>query len=141
MDAKTEAYLKMRNKISDNMEEVLGAIKTLQPCTYTDVSEYLERPINSITNRISELVKIGLIDVGGVQEHNGYNRSLFVVCDHSTAKNLQNKLLQKFISEKKDLEDDLGKFDLSEKSKNLLKVHLADLYVKLRRITRFRVIE
>ncbi len=137
---KTEAYIKMRNKISENMEEVLGAIQTLQPCTYTDVAEYLQRPINSITNRISELVKIGLIDVRGVQEHNGYNRSLFYVCDHSTAKNLQNKLLEKFVAEKKDLENDLSKGGLSEHAKNLISVRLVALYAQLRRITRFRVI-
>ena len=104
LQPKTEAYLKMRNKITENMEDVLEAIRTLQPCTYTDVADHLERPLNSITNRISELVKIGLIDVRGVREHNGYRRSLFYVCDHSTAKNLQNKLLEKFVAEKKDLE-------------------------------------
>ncbi|GEM_PF-1012579 len=141
LQPRTEAYLKIRNKISDNMEEVLGAIRTLQPCTYTDVAEYLQRPINSITNRISELVKIGLIDVRGVREHNGYNRSLFVVCDHSTAKNLQNKLLEKFIAEKKDLENDLRNGGLSENTKNILQVRLVAIYAQLRRITRFRITE
>lgn len=138
---KTEAYLKMRNKITENMEDVLEAIRTLQPCTYTDVADHLERPLNSITNRISELVKIGLIDVRGVREHNGYNRSLFYVCDHSTAKNLQNKLLEKFIAEKKDLENDLSKGGLSENTKNLISVRLVALYTQLRRITRFRITE
>lgn len=140
LQPKTEAYLKIRNKISENMEEVLGAIRTLQPCTYTDVAEYLERPINSITNRISELVKIGLIDVRGVREHNGYSRSLFYVCDRETAKNLQNKLLEKFIAEKNDLENDLRNGNLSENAKNLIKVRLVALYAQLRRIKRFRVI-
>ena len=141
LQPRTEAYIKMRNKITENMEDVLEAIRTLQPCTYTDVADHLERPINSITNRISELVKIGLIDVRGVREHNGYNRSLFVVCDHSTAKNLQNKLLEKFVAEKKDLENDLSKNGLSEHAKNLISVRLVALYAQLRRITRFRVIE
>ena len=138
---KTEAYLKVREKITDNMVDVLEAIQKLQPCTYTDVAEYLERPLNSITNRISELVKIGLIDVRGVRQHNGYNRSLFVVCDHSTAKNLQNKLLEKFIAEKKDLENDLRNGGLSENTKNLLQVRLVAIYAQLRRITRFRITE
>lgn len=138
---KTEAYLKMRNKITENMEDVLEAIKRLQPCTYTDVADHLQRPLNSITNRISELVKIGLIDVRGVREHNGYKRSLFYVCDHSTAKNLQNKLLEKFIAEKKDLENDLRNGGLSENTKNLLQVRLVAIYAQLRRITRFRITE
>ena len=141
LQPRTEAYIKMRNKITENMEDVLEAIRTLQPCTYTDVADHLERPINSITNRISELVKIGLIDVRGVREHNGYSRSLFYVCDKETAKNLQNKLLEKFIKEKKDLESDLSKGGLSEHAKNLISVRLVALYAQLRRITRFRVIE
>ncbi len=138
---KTEAYLKMRNKITENMEDVLEAIKRLQPCTYTDVADYLERPINSITNRISELVKVGLVDVRGSRECNGYRRSLFVVSDHATAKNLQNKLLEKFIAEKKDLENDLSKGGLSDHAKNLISVRLVALYTQLRRIKRFRIIE
>lgn len=137
---KTEAYLKVREKITDNMVDVLEAIQKLQPCTYTDVSEYLHRPINSITNRISELVKIGLVFTDGSVEVDGYRRSLFMVCDHATAKNLQNKLLEKFIAEKKDLENDLSKGGLSEHAKNLISVRLVALYTQLRRITRFRVI-
>lgn len=138
---KTEAYIKMRNKITENMEDVLEAIKKLQPCTYTDVADHLQRPINSITNRISELVKIGLVFTDGSVEVDGNRRSLFVVCDHETAKNLQNKLLEKFIAEKKDLENDLRNGGLSENTKNLLQVRLVALYAQLRRITRFRITE
>lgn len=141
LQPKTEAYIKMRNKITENMEDVLEAIRTLQPCTYTDVADHLERPLNSITNRISELVKIGLIDVRGVREYNGYNRSLFVVCDKETAKNLQNKLLEKFVAEKNDLENDLRKGGLSGHAQNLLQVRLVAIYAQLRRITRFRITE
>ena len=131
----------MRNKISEKMEEVLSAIQKLQPCTYTDVSDYLGTPINTVTNRISELVKTGIVDVVGSRECNGYRRSLFVVCDHATAKNLQNKLLEKFIAEKNDLENDLTKSGLTENTKNLISVRLVALYAQLRRITRFRIIE
>jgi predicted ArsR family transcriptional regulator len=99
-----EAYLKIKDTITERMNEVLEVIGKIQPCTYEDIADTLKTRTNLVTNRLHELEKTGLIRVSDRIKQKGNTRSLFVVCNEDETKELQEKLFLKYRTEKEDLE-------------------------------------
>lgn len=58
-----EAYLKIKDTITERMNEILSVIEKIQPCTYEDIADELKTRTNLVTNRLNELEKTGLIRV------------------------------------------------------------------------------
>lgn len=53
--------LKQEGSLSKRQEEVYIAITELHGATNTEISTYLQIPINTVTPRTNELVKLGLV--------------------------------------------------------------------------------
>lgn len=68
-----EAYAKIHDELGAKQQIVFEAIKELGTATNEAISEYLNWPINTVTPRVTELKKFGLIDVEGL----GVNKSGF----------------------------------------------------------------
>jgi DNA-binding MarR family transcriptional regulator len=57
MNAETskQAYEFIQPELGERQYQVLKAIRQIQPCTNTEISRYLQIPINQITGRCVEL--------------------------------------------------------------------------------------
>lgn len=55
------AYVGILETIGNRQLEVIKAINEIQPCSDLDIAEHLRKPINTITPRRNELVKLGLV--------------------------------------------------------------------------------
>lgn len=56
-----EGYNSIRGKIGQRQEEVLKTILKFGPMNNRAISEVLQRPINTVTPRVNELRKAGLV--------------------------------------------------------------------------------
>ena len=61
-----EAYVSIRDELPARQMQVLRALNNLGQATFTMISEHIRMPINSITPRVNELVKKGLVRPAGV---------------------------------------------------------------------------
>ena len=55
------AYAEILENLGERQLEVLKAIDKIEPCSDLDLVDYLKKPINTITPRRNELVKMGLV--------------------------------------------------------------------------------
>lgn len=62
-----EAYRSITNSLGHKQRMVMGCIILNGPQTNEEVSKYLHWPINTVTPRVGELVKIGLLKRGGTK--------------------------------------------------------------------------
>ena len=137
---KTAAFLRVKDRIPPRMEYVLQAIKKIQPCTYKNVADELGEPAHLITNRISELVKVGMVTTDEFTYPDGRQMSLFRTCTIAEAKAKQKVLFREYSSERVALIKDLAKLDeMSENTKKLLQNRISFCDDKLKFLTRFKV--
>lgn len=134
-----EAYRKVRGSIAERMNEVLEVIGKIQPCTYEDIADELKTRTNLVTNRMSELEKVGLIRVTDRIKQKGNTRSLFSVCTEEEAKQLQNEFLNKYRLEKEDLETAFYKVQDNPTAKDVIKRRVNYCKYKLRLLTKYAI--
>ena len=60
-DTSILAYYSVLESLGERQMEVLKAIDKIAPCSDLDISEYLGKPINTITPRRNELVYMGMV--------------------------------------------------------------------------------
>jgi len=134
-----EAYLKIKGSIAGRMNEILEVIGKIQPCTYEDIADELKTRTNLVTNRISELEKVGLIHVSDRVKQKGNTRSLFSICTEEEAKQLQEKFLNKYKLEKEDLETAFHKVQDNPTAKEIIKRRVNYCKYKLRLLTKYAI--
>lgn len=134
-----EAYRKIRGSIAERMNEVLEVIKKIQPCTYEDIADELKTRTNLVTNRMSELERVGLIRVSDRVKQKGNTRSLFSVCTEDEAKQLQEEFLSKYRFEKEDLETAFQKVQDNPAAKDVIKRRVNYCKYKLRLLTKYAI--
>lgn len=134
-----EAYLKVKGSIAERMNEVLEVIGKIQPCTYEDIADELKTRTNLVTNRMSELEKVGLIKVADRIKQKGNTRSLFIVCTEEEAKQLQEKFLNKYKLEKKDLETAIHMVQDNPTAKDIIRRRVNYCKYKLRLLTKYAI--
>ena len=134
-----EAYLKIKGSIAERMNDVLVVIEKIQPCTYEDIADELKTRTNLVTNRMSELEKVGLIRVTDRVKQKGNTRSLFCVCTEEEAKQLQEEFLIKYKSEKEDLETAFQKVQENPAAKDIIKRRVTYCKYKLRLLTKYAI--
>jgi predicted ArsR family transcriptional regulator len=134
-----EAYRKVRGSIAERMNEVLEVIGKIQPCTDEDIADELKTRTNLVTNRMSELEKVGLIRVSDRIKQKGNTRSLFSVCTEEEAKQLQEEFLNKYRLEKEDLETAFHKVQDNPTAKDVIKRRVNYCKYKLRLLTKYAI--
>lgn len=137
---KTDAFLRVKDEIPARMERVLEVIKKIQPCTYKNVTAVLREPANRITNRISELMSVGMVTADEFTYPDGRKMSLFRTCTIEEVKAKQKVLFREYSLERATLIKDLAKGDeMSENAKKLIKNRISYCDDKLKYLTRFKV--
>lgn len=71
-----EAHDSIRPHLRPCQIEVLQAIKLNQPCTRQDLVPILDKPINSITGRVTELLDKDYIEECGTKRVNKRTRAI-----------------------------------------------------------------
>jgi len=61
------AYDSIVDKLGDRQEQVFEAIKSMKQATNEQLSDYLHLPIQSITGRVNELNRYGLVEPVGIE--------------------------------------------------------------------------
>ena len=137
---KQEAYLKVKDVIPERMRTILNCIREIQPCTYKDVVLELNSASNKVSNRMSELVRVGMIQISGTITKNGTKHTQYRTCTEEEAKEKQKELYREYRTEKDDLTNDLkGLVFGSEKTKNLIRGRISYCYDKLKLLNKYRV--
>lgn len=76
------AFTSIKCKLGTKQEIVHNAISTLGKASNEMLADYLGWPINSITGRVTELKKYGLIDVEGITVNkSGHSAKLWSIRD------------------------------------------------------------
>ena len=112
-----EAFLLIVDNLPQSTREVYNAVQRVQPTTYKEIIEYLQKPTNIITSRLNELYNAGLVKVRGYTDTRP-RLSIFIITPADEVKDLQNQLLQ-------DYENDLQELT------HALKEYQSDLVQKL----------
>tara|TARA_R100001530_G_C4302453_1_gene150854 strand:- start:43 stop:297 length:255 start_codon:yes stop_codon:yes gene_type:complete len=60
-----EAWIDICTELGRRQKEVLEGVKRLKLCTRLDLSDHLNKPINSITPRVNELMRKNLLVESG----------------------------------------------------------------------------
>lgn len=137
---KQEAYLKVKDTIPERMSTVLKCINEIQPCTYKEVVSKLNSASNTVTNRMSELVRVGLIKISGTIFRHGSNHNQYSICSEEEARENQRQLYREYRTEKDDLTNDLKLLvHGSEKGKKHVQRRISYCYDKLKLLNRYRV--
>ncbi|GAA5096619.1 hypothetical protein GCM10023210_30600 [Chryseobacterium ginsengisoli] len=134
-----EAYLKIKDTITERMNEILSVIKRIQPCTYEDIADELKTRTNLVTNRLNELEKTGLIRVSDRIKQKGNTRSLFVVCNEDETKELQEKFFLKYRTEKEELESAFLQIQDNPAAKDVIKRRVTYCKYKLRLLNKYAI--
>lgn len=142
MEPKSIAYCNICNFIPEKMRTILQVVEKIQPCTYTEVCALTKLPTNQVSNRIGELVRVGLIAmVGEVKAGNGKRKlTVYRTTTNEEAERLQFAFRNNFETMKNQLEADLCKpCKLSADAVNLISSKIAYCENKLKLLERFRV--
>lgn len=135
MEAKIKAYQLVKPEILGQMVKVLNAMKEIQPCSYKQVAEFIDKEVNSVSNRMSELESVGLIK----KLKGETRRSLYVVRNEVEARERQRELFQEYSIEKENLEKDIIIPNISETSYNLIKRKINYCNDKLKLLNKFKI--
>lgn len=73
MNAQKEGYKAIIKELPERMTTVLKQIEQLGECTYTELANAYNINTNLVTNRISDLQKVGLIRKIGTKECNCFS--------------------------------------------------------------------
>lgn len=134
-----EAYLKIKDTITERMNEILSVIERIQPCTYEDIADELKTRTNLVTNRLNELEKTGLIRVSDRVKQKGNTRSLFVVCSEEETKELQEGFFLKYRTEKEELESAFLQIQDNPAAKDVIKRRVTYCKYKLRLLNKYAI--
>lgn len=63
------AYEQIKSKLGDKQQAVYDAVGELGVATNEQIAEYLDWPINRVTGRVTELKKMGFVDVEGITKN------------------------------------------------------------------------
>lgn len=140
---RTEAYLKVTENLSERLQEVLNAIREIQPATYQQITRHLKTTTNNSTSRISDLKNLGLICSAGTTRQYGNNQDLFRLCTEQEAQEKQNLLFEKYRKDKESLEEALSHLiDLPNNGEavRLIKNRIIYCSAKIRLLNRYKVI-
>ena len=76
-----ESYKYARNTLSRRQNEVLQSLRNMGRASNREISEYMDREINTITGRVLELRQKGLVKPGGTKrETTGRLAIVWVPC-------------------------------------------------------------
>lgn len=89
-----EAWGRIQKALPEKRFRVLSTIAKLDRPTALEVSRYLGLPINSITGRISELKKQGMIEGYGEKIVSGYTHARYRITDREDPKPLPKEKRQ-----------------------------------------------
>lgn len=134
-----EAYLKIKDTITERMNEILSVIEKIQPCTYEDIADELRTRTNLVTNRLNELEKTGLIRVSDRIKQKGNTRSLFVICNEEETRELQEQFFIKYRTEKEELESAFLQIQDNPSAKDIIKRRVNYCKYKLRLLTKYAI--
>ena len=134
-----EAYLKIKDTITERMNEILSVIEKIQPCTYEDIADKLKTRTNLVTNRLNELEKTGLIRVSDRIKQKGNTRSLFVVCSEDETRELQEGFFLKYRTEKEELESAFLQIQDNPSAKDIIKRRVSYCKYKLRLLNKYAI--
>lgn len=70
-ETSSSAYQKIKPSLGARQQEVYEAISDMGVATNEMVAEYLNLPINSVTGRVTELKRFGMLECAGI----GRNKS------------------------------------------------------------------
>ena len=138
---KITAYQMVLEKLPERLHATLEAIKKIQPCTYQDLTLYLNTRDNATTSKITELERIGLIKKAGEVLKQKRHLTLFCACDEVETRERQTEFIHKYTTEKDQLEGDLNKGNLSMSGIRILKKKIIYYYEILRLLNKFKVIK
>lgn len=140
MNAQKEGYKSIINELPERMLSVLKQIEQLGVCTYSELASAYGVNTNLVTNRISDLQKVGLIKKIGTRESNGRPQTIFKVCTTDEAKEIQRQLYTEYRTKREDLETDfITLTDKSETTKDLIKARIGYYKNKIDLLLRFAV--
>ena len=134
-----EAYLKIKDTITERMNEILSVIEKIQPCTYEDIADELNTRTNLVTNRLNELEKTGLIRVSDRIKQKGNTRSLFIVCSEDETRELQEGFFLKYRTEKEELESAFLQIQDNPSAKDIIKRRVTYCKYKLRLLNKYAI--
>lgn len=137
---KIEAFYYVKKDLTERMLSVLKAIEKLQPCTYLEVETYLDRRSNSVTNRITELVSVGLVYVIGKIRIGKHSYTVYHTSSREQAKELQKWFFIKYRSEIDDLEQTYHKLDKDDHTaKKVIKERIKRIKFKQKLLSDYTV--
>lgn len=117
----TKAFAEIQVKLSDRRREVYKAIAENPNSSIYDIADVLGWNLNQVSNRINELINLGLIEKTGSEIHGRFERDLFsIITEKERVIAKQNQLYSGFVQAKADLEADYHKCE-TEQGKELLK--------------------
>ena len=115
------AFAEIQEKLPDRRREVYKAVAENPNSSFYDIADVLGWNLNQVSNRINELINLGLIEKTGTEIHGRFERDLFsVITDMEKIIAKQRQLYKGFLSAKEDLEADYHKCE-TEQGKELLK--------------------
>lgn len=130
-------YKFINKNLSKYLDEVLKAIERLQPCSYKDISQYLNKNTSTITGRISNLESVGLIKVVGIAKGQGKTH-LYKICTHREAKEKQAELLEHYTEQREDLINGLDEVK-NEAIRKITTKKISYYTEKIKHLKRFKV--
>lgn len=140
VNAQKEAYKAIVNELPERMLSVLKLIEKLNGCTYSELARVYGISANLVTNRVSDLQKVGLIKKIGTKEYNGRMQTIFKVCTADEARKIQQDLYIEYRTKREELERDfLTLADKSETTKDLIKSRINYYKTKIDLLMRFVV--
>ncbi|MRN02718.1 hypothetical protein D1001_05315 [Riemerella anatipestifer] len=140
MNAQKEGYKAIIKELPERMTTVLKQIEQLGECTYTELANAYNINTNLVTNRISDLQKVGLIRKIGTKECNGRQQTIFKVCSLDEAKKIQKQLYIEYRSKREDLETDfITLANKTETTKDLIRGKIEYYKTKIDLLMRFAV--
>ena len=115
------AFAEIQVKLPDRRREVYKAIAENPNSSFYDIADVLGWNVNQVSNRINELINLGLIEKTGTEIHGRFERDLFsIITEKERVIAKQNQLYSGFVQAKADLEADYRKCE-TEQGKELLK--------------------
>lgn len=140
VNAQKIGYKAIKKELPERMKSVLDQMAALGDCTYSELANACGVNANLVTNRLSDLQKVGLIKRVGIKEYNGSKQSIFRVCSEVEAKEIQRSLYVEYRTKREDLETDyITLSDKTQTTKELIKTRIEYYKVKIDLLLRFAV--
>ena len=128
------AFAEIQEKLPDRRREVYKAVAENPNSSFYDIADVLGWNLNQVSNRINELINLGLIEKTGTEIHGKFERDLFsAITDKEKIIEKQRQLYKGFTSVKADLEADYNNCK-TENGRKILKNRIEYYKEKIRNL-------